>query len=256
MMLWFGKKKAVPPAPPPKTSQDGVKRWFDEKGVLHREGGPAIVWPDGTQMWFKNGKRHRENGPAVEYPSGNVGWYLDGDKVEPFNKKLYKTKKQKREIKITPEFNANSHSQSSFAQVIRALLTEEIIHFKPSDRDESAQLQIKLFELGFKWEEGQQEVVHYAGNLTDGISLHKSGKFRTVNADRLSNNIRFGTVDDFLAENEDAFLTETGRMQRQIAALEKKVDMLINHLMPPDARHMTLPSAKPRQTAPSKKATP
>jgi hypothetical protein len=36
------------------------------------------VYDNGTKYWLLNGKRHRENGPAVEYPTGSERWYLNG----------------------------------------------------------------------------------------------------------------------------------------------------------------------------------
>ena len=85
-----------------KTDEDGTKRWYNDKGELHRENDlpaieyadgskfwylngkltekmiPAIEHADGTKFWYLNGKRHRENGPAVEYADGSKEWYLNG----------------------------------------------------------------------------------------------------------------------------------------------------------------------------------
>jgi hypothetical protein len=33
--------------------------------VLHREDGPAVIWPHGTKEWYQNGVLHREDRPAV-----------------------------------------------------------------------------------------------------------------------------------------------------------------------------------------------
>jgi hypothetical protein len=57
----------------------GTQRWYNEDGQLHRENDkPALVYKNGNQFWFKNGKRHRENGPAVIYHNGDQYWYLKG----------------------------------------------------------------------------------------------------------------------------------------------------------------------------------
>ena len=45
----------------------GEIRYFNEKGQLHREAGPAIEWSDGEKEWYVNGILHRIDGPAVEY---------------------------------------------------------------------------------------------------------------------------------------------------------------------------------------------
>jgi len=36
--------------------EDGIQLWV-RNGQLHREEGPAAVWPNGTQRWFLNGVR-------------------------------------------------------------------------------------------------------------------------------------------------------------------------------------------------------
>ena len=45
----------------------------------HRLGGPAIIGPNGTLEWFKNGKHHRVGGPAVVLAGGGEQWYVDGE---------------------------------------------------------------------------------------------------------------------------------------------------------------------------------
>ena len=51
-------------------------RDFDDK--LHRDGGPAIIQPDGTEEWYQHGRLHREDGPAFTDPNGNEFWYWKG----------------------------------------------------------------------------------------------------------------------------------------------------------------------------------
>jgi hypothetical protein len=60
--------------------KSGSQSWY-QKGMLHREDGPAIILEDGTKMWWFNGQLHREDGPAVEYSWGIKSWYLDGKKL-------------------------------------------------------------------------------------------------------------------------------------------------------------------------------
>jgi hypothetical protein len=43
----------------------GTKRWFLNY-KLHREDGPAVIYPDGFQQWYQYGKLHRVDGPAIE----------------------------------------------------------------------------------------------------------------------------------------------------------------------------------------------
>ena len=60
-----------------KVYDTGDKHWY-LNGLLHREDGPAVEWPDGTKSWYLNGKLHREDGPAVEWANGDKSWYLNG----------------------------------------------------------------------------------------------------------------------------------------------------------------------------------
>lgn len=46
--------------------------------IIHREDGPAIIYPNGTKIWFQNGKHHRVDGPAVEWYDGGQIWYQYG----------------------------------------------------------------------------------------------------------------------------------------------------------------------------------
>jgi hypothetical protein len=47
----------------------------DRNGQLHREDGPAVIYPNGSYHWYRNGALHREDGPAVILPNGNQYWY-------------------------------------------------------------------------------------------------------------------------------------------------------------------------------------
>ena len=52
-------------------------------GKLHRVGGPAIEWADGTKCWYWHGQFHREDGPAIERADGTKYWYRHGQRIEP-----------------------------------------------------------------------------------------------------------------------------------------------------------------------------
>ncbi len=56
----------------------GTCRWYNSKGQLHREDGPALEFADGDKWWYLNNKRHREDGPAVKSADGYKAWYLNG----------------------------------------------------------------------------------------------------------------------------------------------------------------------------------
>jgi hypothetical protein len=59
-----------------------VKQWFNSQGQLHREDGPAVIWPNGDKYWYKNGQLHREDGPAEEWTHGNKYWYINGKRIK------------------------------------------------------------------------------------------------------------------------------------------------------------------------------
>ena len=56
---------------------DGSQSWYKD-GQLHREDGPARIWADGSQQWFKDGLLHRLDGPARIWADGGQSWYKDG----------------------------------------------------------------------------------------------------------------------------------------------------------------------------------
>jgi len=64
---------------PPPEIDGGITRWRIN-GTLHRIGGPAVIWADGTKFWYVNGIRHRVGGPAVEYLGGNRHWFHYGER--------------------------------------------------------------------------------------------------------------------------------------------------------------------------------
>ena len=68
--------KPILPTSTCEVNEQGAK--WKLNGVLHREGGPAVEYPDGYRAWLLNGKLHREGGPAIEFPNGYQVWYLNG----------------------------------------------------------------------------------------------------------------------------------------------------------------------------------
>ena len=50
-------------------------------GILHREDGPAVEYPDGTKYWYKNGKVHRFGGTAVIMPGDAESYWIDDKQV-------------------------------------------------------------------------------------------------------------------------------------------------------------------------------
>ncbi len=75
-----------------------VEVWRDDDGLLHRDSGPAVIYPDGEKEWYILGKRTRvekpdgtvteslnfshDQGPRydkVTEPDGTVMWFKDND---------------------------------------------------------------------------------------------------------------------------------------------------------------------------------
>ncbi len=59
---------------------DGTQLWY-QHGKQHRDGGPAAIWINGTQVWYQHGKQHREDGPAIIRANGEQRWYWHGEEV-------------------------------------------------------------------------------------------------------------------------------------------------------------------------------
>ena len=59
--------------------KDGTKVWYEDN-KRHRDNGPAFIGADGKKEWWQNDKLHREDGPAVTHPDGMQEWYLNGKK--------------------------------------------------------------------------------------------------------------------------------------------------------------------------------
>ena len=54
----------------------GIKRWKCD-GLLHRVGGPAMVFDYGSKEWWQHGKLHRLDGPAIHNADGTRYWLID-----------------------------------------------------------------------------------------------------------------------------------------------------------------------------------
>ena len=60
----------------PRTRPDGVVEWLTPDGELHRKDGPAVIYPDGTEVWYSEGLLGRTDGPTITRPDGSEEWYL------------------------------------------------------------------------------------------------------------------------------------------------------------------------------------
>ena len=52
--------------------------WIIDNTTITTEFAHRFQKEIGSKRWFHNGKLHRENGPAIIYPSGFKYWYLNG----------------------------------------------------------------------------------------------------------------------------------------------------------------------------------
>jgi hypothetical protein len=65
--------------PSVQVSWDGRARWVrGGRRQMHRVGGPAVIYPNGQQLWHQEGQLHREGGPEVLIFSGPRYWYRRG----------------------------------------------------------------------------------------------------------------------------------------------------------------------------------
>ena len=53
----------------------GTRWYYNSANQLHREGGPAIEYADGSKSWYKNDQYHRTDGPAIDWTCGRKEWY-------------------------------------------------------------------------------------------------------------------------------------------------------------------------------------
>ena len=62
-----------------KTGSDGTIYHYNSERQWHRLGGPAIIYMDGSQSWYVNGKAHRLDGPAGITKRNLFWWYINSN---------------------------------------------------------------------------------------------------------------------------------------------------------------------------------
>ncbi len=67
---------------PDEFSEKGVKVWRDKNGEIHRDHGPALIYPSGMEQYYKHGELHRFGGHAKEYPDGTGEFWVNGEQVD------------------------------------------------------------------------------------------------------------------------------------------------------------------------------
>lgn len=58
-----------------------IIKHFDENGILHSEGTPTVIYPEGSREYFWHGMRHRMDGPAIELSNGVKQYYVLDKKI-------------------------------------------------------------------------------------------------------------------------------------------------------------------------------
>ena len=74
--------------------KDGSVVYY-KNGVKHRDGKPAVIFPDGYEEWWVNGIQHRDDGPAITWPNEKRFYIVNGVtiKVEVFENNEWNEKK-------------------------------------------------------------------------------------------------------------------------------------------------------------------
>jgi len=56
-----------------------ISYWDYDK--LHREDGPAVIYPNGDKIWCMNNQIHRLDGPAIERVGDEKQWWINGKQI-------------------------------------------------------------------------------------------------------------------------------------------------------------------------------
>jgi len=75
------------------TDFDGYKAFYDKQGLRHREGGPAIVQPNGDREYWTRGVRNRVDGAAFIYGKTREYW-VDGKLHREDGPAMYRSPKK------------------------------------------------------------------------------------------------------------------------------------------------------------------
>ena len=80
-------------------------KWWYFHGKLHRIGGPAIEYANGSKKWCVDGELHRLDGPAVEYVENEYfqdEWWINSHNVTQtqHSEFIYLIKKRERKIQF------------------------------------------------------------------------------------------------------------------------------------------------------------
>lgn len=71
-------------------SHKNIQIWFINNKIHRNNDLPAVIWGNGTNMWFQYGLRHRIGNPAVIYDGGFI--YFEWDKFHRIDGPAVKSK--------------------------------------------------------------------------------------------------------------------------------------------------------------------
>ncbi len=60
----------------------GLRQEWWLNGRMHRDNGPASIWTDGPRMWYRRGLIHRDDGPAMIFADGHRQWWKNGKRTK------------------------------------------------------------------------------------------------------------------------------------------------------------------------------
>lgn len=63
-------------------TEQGTETWANKAGRLDRLREPALIQPNGTAAWFRDGLLHRDDGPAIVRGDGTSSWYIENRPIK------------------------------------------------------------------------------------------------------------------------------------------------------------------------------
>ena len=71
-------------------NSQGATMYRNHLGQFHRIHGPAVIYANGSEYWFRHDRLHRVDGPAINWADGTRSWYLDDQKLteEQWNERI------------------------------------------------------------------------------------------------------------------------------------------------------------------------
>jgi hypothetical protein len=110
--------------------ENGNIKWFNKDNKLHRVGGPAIEYFNGTKAYYIDDILHRVDGPAIESPNGEKEYYQYG-KLHNLKGPAYVNSNGTCQYYINGVF----YEENDFDKEVERIKNEELISQKQSDNN-------------------------------------------------------------------------------------------------------------------------